>query len=342
MYGQYGPQIDWYGSGSGVYIPTQYPTPPAYPTSQVQLFPAPTVGLAADEQLNPAERAIIQAEIKEGKESKEQGAARASHKGTRKSYIPEWGEWPTKKEMLDRLKNERAKALEHADTTLTEKGLQDLLKDLDRKEFAIMRQYNLSKHEPLPYSPGKFGGMNFPERRASDFYIGGFSRKEDGSSDFNKYIKGWRDMSPAEKDAEMSSYNASKNTPKRIAKQEEVLFKEFEKQAQQQAERRRNLSPAEREQENYNRQVAEYFEQQHRNEYQNQSQFLNRNRQIQGQQGFSNDINVPQPVMNELISMINSQPVRYVPIRPRPSFNDRIMNSFGQNMFSPEFIPEEE
>ena len=102
-----------------------------------------------------------------------------------------------------------------------------------------------------------------------------------------------------------------------------------------------NLSPVERQQARFNQQLRDYYEQQLPHEYQLQSHLMNQN-QNYGNQGFGQNMSISRPVMNELISMINSQPTRYVPIRPRPSINDRVMNSFGQNMFSPEFIPEEE
>jgi hypothetical protein len=305
-------------------------------------------------QLNPAERAFVQAELKEGREVKKQAEARVHHKGQRKSYIPELGYWMTKPEMLERLQQHNERQLR--EFTGNQKEREELIKEQARRDFGITKQYNLSKHEPRPNDPyNPFGNM---DGKASAFLTGSYDyeKRPDGTIDFEKpkNTKGWQYMSPAEKDALIAADAALKKAPEIIAqkqkRQQEAQIREHgqqaqqkaQQQAQQEAERQKNLTPAEREQENYNRQLAEYLDQQHRYEYQNQAQLVNQNREAQGRFGFNQNVPVPQPVLNELISMMNSQPVRYVPVRPRPSLNDRVMNSFGQNMFSPEFIPEEE
>lgn len=292
--------------------------------------------------LNPAERALIQAEAKEGQEVKEQAEPSVPHeKGKKRNdFSVKVGRSLYNKARLKKeLEEEWQKKVATNNRLATEFGLteEEALEALndDRKKFdryahGYLGRYNINKHEKNPFVEGE-ASLSF----------------------FNN----WGKMSPAEQDALIAQENALKNSPERVAQKQTAQARQqreyiadvarlgaqqSQQQNQRETERLDNLTPAQREQETYNRQLADYFEQQQRYEYQNHAQAINQNRQAQGKTGLNGNVPVPQPVLNELISMINSQPTRYVPVRPRPSINDRVMNSFGQNMFSPEFMAEEE
>lgn len=51
--------------------------------------------------------------------------------------------------------------------------------------------------------------------------------------------------------------------------------------------------------------------------------------------------NISPVILNEIMHQSQMQPTRYIPLRPKKSINDKVMRNFEQNMFSPEFIPEE-
>lgn len=338
----FGPTSASRAIASAAHRPVQpLPPPPPMPP---QLLAAP-----AD---NPAIRAPAQPEIKEGKEAAE---ARPAHKGTRKAYVS--GQWIDKKELLESLEvlENKIRADNRRVSSLSPENLE---KEIARQKFLLTHQYSLSKHEPVDvakYGPnyaGKFGTAL--AGKAQNFIFGNYN--PDGS--FNANVKGWDRMSDGEKDAFMAQTNALKNnTPERLAlrqaretetknsrheqqvrQQQEAQDREYAERAQQQAARWAALSPAERQQIAYNRQLEEYNEAVERNQY--MDMMPQQQPQQFGQQLGGSEMS---PVMlNDLMQGIQSEQTRYVPMRPRRSIHDRVMSSFDQNMFSPEFMPEEE
>lgn len=327
-------------SSAPIYTPLEYPIPPSY------------------SQINPAIREVVQ--------SQEVVPERHRHRGTRKAYIPGvQGQYLNKPALLHLLNTMRPYKQQAAhevfgkdihtrrdDGTFYhspearerfqrryENELERARKETEREEFSLLHQYRLSKHDtPTQYPNGLlgFGGLG----GSASKFINGFSPD----------IKGWKDMSPLEKDEFIARENTTRNTPERIARRQRgqanaLLAQGLQasrQQAEQEARSLNAMSPTARDERNYNRQVQNYMNQQNVAEHRNQAQFIRSNQEMQAAQNMAPNISISQPVMNELISMINSRPTRYVPIRNRPSLNDRVMSSFDENMFNPEFISSEE
>lgn len=331
------------------YRPLEYPVPPTYPESiENQLYAN-----------NPAIREVIQSQEPE----------RHRHRGSRRAYIVTdempAGMYLDKHQLLNYLNTIRPykqQAVQQtfgrginnrrADGTfyntpeererfqrIYEEELEKAKKETERQEFNLLHQYRLSKNDSPLQNPNGLLTFGGPGGEVSKFING-----------FEPNIKGWKNMSPAEKDDFIARENELRNTPERIARRERgranALLAQGLQASRQQAEeetRRLNaLSPIEREKRNYNREVQNYMNQQNAAEHKNQAQFIQRNKEMQQGQNLGQNMPVPLPVMNELIAMINSRPTRYVPIRNRPSLNDRVMSSFDENMFNPEFLTEEE
>lgn len=107
-----------------------------------------------------------------------------------------------------------------------------------------------------------------------------------------------------------------------------------------QLERWKSVSPAEKQQILYNQRVIGHLGQQQQTEYQRQQQAIQQ-REVEMGVPFQQGMGISPIMMNELMSYMESQPTRHIPIRPRRSINEKIMGNFDPNLFSPEFIPEE-
>jgi hypothetical protein len=289
---------------------------------------------------------VAQLEVKEHKEAAEPLIA---NKALRKAYVPELGGWFDKKEIIDKIaENKQNKTNAFRAAQKAPQEMAALEKELARQEFSWLKQYNLSKHQPLDvkkygdFYAGKFG---FPGKDSSALTFYGTNATKGGQG-----IRGWKHMSPAEQDEFIRQENALKNTPERIAQKQakkqaanqENQNREYKKIAEQQATRWKELSPAERQQQIYNKQLQDYTGEQQQYEYANQMNTINQNQQPQFVQEMGGQNTGVSPVMmNELMNYMESQPTRYVPIRPRRSINEKVMSSFDPNLFSPEFISEE-
>lgn len=325
------------------YRPLEYPVPPFY-RHVVE---------------NPAIREAVQAQESSAEPE------RHRYRGSRKAYIPgiegQYLDKPTLRHILNTMRPYREQAAydvfgkdiygKHDNGTfyhspeVREKAQRKYdqerewaKKETEREEFSLLHQYRLSKNDsPLQYPDGSlgFGGAG---ESASKFING-----------FGPDIKGWKDMSPSEKDEFIVRENEKRNTPERIARRQKGqasarLAEDLQASRRQSEQESRNLnamSPAAREQRNYNRQVQDYMGKQNAAEYKNQARFIQDSKQLQAAQNMSQNLSIPEPVINELITMMNSRPTQYIPIRRRPSINDRVMSSFDENMFNPEFISEE-
>lgn len=347
-----------------IYTPIEYPVPPQYPTTSLDPwnFASTNVPRGPNDpsiesvvQVNPAIREALQAQEQESVTVPER------HRGTRKAYIPgiqgQYFDKPTLRNILNTIRPYKERAAyevfgqginrkknngdfyhsaEERERLQRkyEQELEKAKKETEREEFSLLHQYRLSKHD----SPNGLLGFGSASGSASKFING-----------LGPDVKGWKDMSPSEKDEFIDRENATRNTPERIVRrqrgQENALLAQGLQASRRQAEQEMHnlsaLSPAEREQRRYNQQVQNYMGQQNAAEYRNQAQFIQDNQQLQTGQNRGRNLSVPEPVMNELITMMNSRPTQYVPVRRRPSINDRVMSSFDQNMFNPEFISEE-
>jgi hypothetical protein len=119
------------------------------------------------------------------------------------------------------------------------------------------------------------------------------------------------------------------------------MERDAEKAGRAQLEHWRSISPAEKQQILYNQQVMGHLGQQQQTEYQRQQRAIQRRESEMGIP-FQQGMGISPIMMNELMNYMESQPTRYIPLRPRRSINEKIMSNFDPNMFSPEFIPEEQ